>query len=238
MGTCFIGSRGAFMAPVVRSGKEEMEPPPTQREGIDYNETFSHVSTKDSFRIIMALTAHYDLELYQMDVKTAFLNGDLEENVYMTQPEGFVVEGKEHLGCKLKKSIYGLKQASRQWYLKFDEVIRRFGFKENAVDNCIYVKFKGSKFTILVLYVDNILLASSDINTLLETKRFLSSNFDMKDLGEAFYVLGIEIHRDRSKGTLGLSQKAYIDRVLKRYNMHKCSAMPAPVVKGDKFGKF
>ena len=73
---------------------------------------------------------------------------------------------------------------------------------------------------------------------LLETKRFLSSNFDMKDLGEASYVLGIEIHRDRSKGTLGLSQKAYIDRVLKRYNMHKCSATPAPVVKGDKFGKF
>ena len=217
------------MAPVVRSGKEEMEPPPTQREGIDYNETFSPVSTKDSFRIIMALTAHYDLELHQMDVKTAFLNGDLEENVYMTQLEGFVVEGKEHLGCKLKKSIYGLKQASRQWYLKFDEVIRRFGFKENAVDNCIYVKFKGSKFTILVLYVDDILLASSDINMLLETKRFLSSNFDMKDLGEASYVLGIEIHRDRSKGTLGLSQKAYIDRVLKRYNMHKCSATPAPV---------
>ena len=186
----------------------------------------------------MALTAHYDLELHQMDVKTAFLNGDLEENVYMTQPEGFVVEGKEHLGCKLKKSIYGLKQASRQWYLKFDEVIRRFGFKENAVDNCIYVKFKGCKFTILVLYVDNILLASNDINMLLETKRFLSSNFDMKDLGEASYVLGIEIHRDRSKGTLGLSQKAYIDRVLKRYNMHKCSATPAPVVKGEKFGKF
>jgi len=90
----------------------------------------------------------------------------------------------------------------------------------------------------LFFYVDDILLASSDINTLLETKRFLSSNFDMKDLGEAFYVLGIEIHRDRSKGTLGLSQKAYIDRVLKRYNMHKCSATPAPVVKGDKFGKF
>ena len=86
----------------------------TQREGIDYNETFSPVSSKDSFRIIMALVAHYDLELHQMDVKTAFLNGDLYENVYMAQPESFVVEGKEHLGCKLKKSIYGLKQASRQ----------------------------------------------------------------------------------------------------------------------------
>ena len=84
-----------------------------QREGIYYNKTSSPVSCKDSFRIIMALVAHYDLELYQMDVKTTFLNGDLEENIYMAQPKGFVVEGKERMGCRLKKSIYGLKQVSR-----------------------------------------------------------------------------------------------------------------------------
>jgi hypothetical protein len=99
-----------------------------QREGIDHNETFSPVSCKVSFRIIMALVAHYDLELHQMDVKTTFLNGDLEENVYMAQPKGFVMEGKERMGCRLKKSIYGLKQASRQWYLKFDQQIKIFGF--------------------------------------------------------------------------------------------------------------
>jgi hypothetical protein len=86
----------------------------TQREGIDYNETFSPVSCKDSFRIIMVLVAHYDLELHQMDVKTAFLNGDLNENVYIVQPKGFVMKEKEHVGCRLKKSIYRLKQASRQ----------------------------------------------------------------------------------------------------------------------------
>jgi hypothetical protein len=114
----------------------------------------------------------------------------------MTQPEGFVVEGKEHMQCKLKKSLYGLKQVSRQWYIKFDEVIRSFDFTKNKVDNCIYVKFKGKDFTILVLYVDDILLASSDKNMLHEIKSFLSSNFDMKDLGDASYVLGIEIHRD------------------------------------------
>jgi hypothetical protein len=93
----------------------------TQKRGIDYKETFSPVSKNDSFRIIMALVAHYDLELHQMDVKTAFLNGSLEEEVYMDQPKGFSIEGKEHLACKLKKSIYGLKQASRQWYLKFND---------------------------------------------------------------------------------------------------------------------
>ena len=100
----------------------------TQREGIDYNETFSPDSCKDSFRVIMALVAHYDLELYQMDVKTTFLNGDLEEDVYMAQPKGFVVEGKERMGCRLRKSIYGFKQASRQWYLKFDKTIKGFEF--------------------------------------------------------------------------------------------------------------
>jgi len=88
----------------------------THKYDIDYKEMFSPVSRKDSFRIIMALIAHYDLELHQMDVKTAFLNGDLEENVFMDQPMGFSVEGKKHMVCKLKKSIYGLKQASRQWY--------------------------------------------------------------------------------------------------------------------------
>jgi hypothetical protein len=118
----------------------------TQREGIDYTEIFSSVSWKDSIRIIMALVAHYDLELHQMDVKTAFLNKDLLENVYMTQPKGFVVKGKEHMRCHLRKSIYGLKQASRQWYLKFDETIRSFGFKENEEDNCIYANFRSEKF--------------------------------------------------------------------------------------------
>jgi hypothetical protein len=209
----------------------------TQKEGIDYKETFSPVSSKDSLRIIMALVAHYDLDLHQMDVKTAFLNGDLYEDVYMTQPEGFVVEGKEHLACHLKKSIYGLKQASRQWYLKFDQIIRQFGFRENKRDNCIYAKFRGSKYIFLVLYVDDILLASNDKNMVLETKRFLTSKFEMKDLGEASYVLGIEIYRDRHNGILGLSQKAYIEKILQKYNMSKCSASPAPIVKGDKFGK-
>ena len=101
-----------------------------------------------------------------MDVKMALLNGDLEENVYMAQPKGFVVEGKERMGCRLKKSIYGLNQASRQWFLKFDGTIRKFEFKENVEDNCIYTKFKNGKFIFLILYVDDILLASSDVNLL------------------------------------------------------------------------
>ena len=120
----------------------------------------------------------------------------------------------------------------------FDEVIKKSGFIENVVDNCIYIKIKGSSFIILVLYVDDILLASSDKNLLYETKGILSSNFDMKDLGDASYVLGIEILRNKSKGALGPSQKACIEKVVEIYNMDKCSSTAAPVVKGDKFGQF
>ena len=106
----------------------------TQKEGIDYTETFSPISKKDSLCIILALVAHFDLELQQMDVKTAFLNGELDKEVYMKQPEGFTSSDGEQLVCKLKKSIYGLKQASRQWYLKFHNVISSFGFIENVMD--------------------------------------------------------------------------------------------------------
>jgi hypothetical protein len=172
-----------------------------------------------------------------MDVKTAFLNGALYEEVYMRQPEGFVEKGKENLVCKLNKSLYGLKQASRQWYLKFDEVVTSLGFVENAVDQCIYRKTSGRNFIFLILYIYDILLASSDLGLLHETKKMLSANFEMKDLGEVSFVLGIEICRDRARGLLGLSQKAYIRRVLQRFEMHNCAPGDVPIIKGDKFNK-
>ena len=141
----------------------------------------------------MALVAHYDLEFHQMVVKIAFLNGSLKEEIYIDQPNGFSIEEKEHMACKLKKSIYRLKQASQQWYLKFNDTITSFGLRENTVDQCIYLKVSGSKFISLILYVDDILLASSDLGILHETKKFLSKNFEMKDMDEATYVIGIEI---------------------------------------------
>ena len=183
----------------------------------------------------MALVAHFNLELHQMDVKTAFLNGDINEIIYMMQPENFVLGDSKHMVCKLKKSIYGLKQASRQWYHKFHQLVISFGFEINDVEDCVYHKFSGSKYIFLVLYVDDILLATNDIGLLHETKRFLSKNFEMKDLGDASFVLGIQIQRDHSQGILGLSQKSYIEKVLKRFGMHDCKPGDTPVSKGDKF---
>ena len=169
-----------------------------QREGIDYTETISPVSKKDSLRIIMTLIAHFDFDLHQIDEQTTFLNDNLEEEVYMKQPEGFSSSEGEHLVCKLKKSIYGLKQVSRQWYLKFHEVIASLGFEENIMDQCIYQKVSGSKICFLVLYVNDILLVTNDKGLLYEVKQFLSKNFDMKDIGEASYVIDIKIHKERS----------------------------------------
>ena len=178
--------------------KQDLQPKDSlNKEGIDYHDTFSLISKKDSFWIIMTLVAHFNMELHQMDVKTTFLNGDLEEEVYMKQQKGFMSNGNDHMVCKLKKSIYGLKQASRQWYLKFHDVIFSFGYMENVMDQCIQHKVSWSKIIFLVLYVDDILLASSDLCLLHEVKRFLSQQFDMKDLGGASYVIGIKIERDR-----------------------------------------
>jgi hypothetical protein len=166
-------------------------------------------------------------------VKIAFLNGDLEDEVYMKQFEGF--DDNSQKTCKLRKSIYGLKQASRKWYIKFHKVIISYSFIENLVDQCIYLKVSGSKVIFLVLYVDDILLASNDLGLLHETKRFLSQNFEMKDLGKASYVIGIEIHRDRKQRILKLSQKAYIEKVLEKLRLKNCNASVAPIIKGDRF---
>ena len=121
------------------------------------------------------------------------------------------------------------------WYLKFHEILITFGFKENLMDQCIYLKISGRKICIIVLYDDDMLLASNNMGMIFETKQFLSKNFDVKDLGEASYVVGIEIHRDRSHELLGLSQKNYIEIVLKRFNMQNCSSSVAPIVKRDLF---
>ena len=123
----------------------------------------------------------------------------------MQQPKSFIESGNEHLVCKSKKSIYGLKQASKQWYLKFNEIISFLGFIENKLDQCIYLKVCESKFIVLILNVDDILLTGSSYVLLIETKNMLLPSFDITGLGEAFFVLSIEIHKERDHKLLGLS---------------------------------
>ncbi|KAJ9551099.1 hypothetical protein OSB04_015144 [Centaurea solstitialis] len=191
----------------------------TQTHGIDYDETFSPVAMLKSIRILMAISAYFNYEIWQMDVKTAFLNGKLTEDVYMEQPEGFEDPKNPDKVCKRLKSIYGLKQASRSCNLHLDERIKEFGFTKSEFEPCVYTKFSGSIVTFLVLYVDDILLIGNDVPTLQNVKSWLSKCFQMKDLGEAAFILGIKIYRNRSKRLIGLSQSTYIDKILKKFRM-------------------
>ena len=130
----------------------------TQKEGIDYEETFSPVAMFKSIQILLSIAAHFNYEIWKMDLKTAFLNGHLEECIYMMQPDGFIEKGQEHMLCKLKRSIYGLKQASRSWNTRFDQAIKSYSFDKCPSESCVYKKCDGSVVVFLVLYVDDILL--------------------------------------------------------------------------------
>ncbi|GJV16648.1 retrotransposon protein, putative, ty1-copia subclass [Tanacetum coccineum] len=191
----------------------------TQLYGVDYEETFSPVADIRAIRILISIAAFYDYEIWQMDVKTAFLNGHLDEDIYMVQPEGFVDPKHPRKVCKLQRSIYGLKQASRSWNKRFDEEIKRFGFTQNLDEPCVYQKASGSNVTFLILYVDDIIIMGNHIPSLQSVKDYLGKCFAMKDLGEAAFILRIKIYRDRSKRLIGLSQSAYMDKLLKRYKM-------------------
>ena len=142
----------------------------TQKEGIDYEETFSPVAMLKSIRILLSIAAALDYEIWQMDVKTAFLNGYLDESIYMEQPDGFKVAGQEGKVCKLLKSIYGLKQASRSWNIRFDQVIKTYGFSQNVDEPCVYKHIKNGKVVFLLLYVDDILLIGNDVGALSSIK--------------------------------------------------------------------
>ncbi|KAJ9552574.1 hypothetical protein OSB04_016619 [Centaurea solstitialis] len=157
-----------------------------------------------------------------MDVKTTFLNGDLEEEVYMKQPEDFIMPGMEHKVCKLVKSLYGLKQAPKQWHQKFDEVVLSNGFMLNQADKCLDSKFDTSDNGVIIcLYVDDMLIFGTNQNQVDRTKEFLSSSFSMKDMGEAEVILGIRIKRE-NKG-IAIMQSHYIEKVLKKFNYVDCS---------------
>ena len=204
----------------------------TQKEGVDYEETFSPVAMLKSIRILLSIAASLDYEIWQMDVKTAFLNGYLEESIYMVQPEGFIAKGQEQKVCKLLRSIYGLKQASRSWNLRFDETIKTYGFEQNIDEPCVYKYVKDKKVVFLVLYVDDILLIGNDVEILSNVKKWLAEQFQMKDLGEASYVLGIQILRDRKNRLLALSQASYIDKVLAHFSMQNSKKGQLPTRHG------
>jgi hypothetical protein len=151
-----------------------------------------------------------------MDVKTTFLNGELEEEIYMDQPEGFVVKGQERMLCKLVKSLYGLKKAPKQWHDKFDRTLTYVGFVTNEGDHCVYYRYGGGEGVILCLYVDDILIFGKSLELIKEVKDFLSQKFEMKDFGEADVILNIKLIKGEN-GRVTLSQTQYVEKMLSRF---------------------
>ncbi|KAL0555831.1 hypothetical protein IC582_004332 [Cucumis melo] len=202
----------------------------TQKQGIDYFDTYSPVTKITTIRALIALVAIHNLLIHQMDVKTAFLNGDLEEEIYMTQLEGFKISGQENKVCKLRKSLYGLKQAPKQWYEKFNNTLITNGFKINSSDTCVYSKMFGADCILicleLIAYFDDMLIFGTNMELITDTKFFLSSHFEMKDLGEADVILGVKIRKNKT--SLSLCQSHYVEKILKKFDSFDVSPVRTP----------
>jgi hypothetical protein len=200
-----------------------------QKEGIDYTDIFSPVVKMTTIRIVLSIVAAEDLHLEQLDVKTTFLHGELVEEIYMKQPQGFAVQGKESLVCKLRRSLYGLKQAPRQWYKKFDSFICNTGFIRCNADHCCYVKSFKNSYIILLLYVDDMLIAGASMEEINKLKKQLSKQFAMKDLGVAKQILGMKIIRDKASSTLKISQAEYVKKILSKFSMDEAKSVSTPL---------
>ena len=198
-----------------------------QKEGIDYKEVFAPVANLESVRILLALAAKYDLELDAMDITTAYLNGELEEDLYLLPPKG--VKISDGYCWKLKRSLYGLKQAGRTWNKTLDRALTGLGFCRLDAETCLYIYREGKQLCYLVVYVDDLLLAATSRPFMDKVKAKLAAKFKMRDLGKATYALGIEIKRDRRKRIIKLSQRQYIKNVLDRYGMKDCKPISTPM---------
>ena len=228
----------------------------SQRPGVDYAETFAPVARIESLRMLAAIAVKSNLEIHQLDIVTAYLNGDIDTNIYMRTPALLqeclaelartekepsmlskvtsmlkaLVEGEKV--CKLRKALYGLRQAGRQWHTKIDSALKEVGMHPTNGDPCVYVDRSRDEVTYLLLYVDDILIASRNPARVNEIKSFLSSRFDVKDIGKVSYCLGIEV--EQTLGKITLSQRGFVRRILERFGMTDCKPVGTPMALGGK----
>lgn len=218
------GSVERFKARLVAKGY-------TQVEGVDFFDNFFAAAKTVTIRILLALAAQNNWLLHQCDVNNAFLHGYLDEELYMTPPLGYPTQDGQV--CRLKRSIYGLKQASRQWNKELTTKLKVAGFAQSHHDNCLFVKGTGSDLIILLVYVDDLLLASPSLAAITEIKNFLDKEFSIKDLGEAKFFLGLEIAR--SSSGMYVNQRKYALDLLNDFGLLGAKATTTPIFKNQKF---
>lgn len=207
-----------------------------QRYGIDYAEVFAPVARMDTVRIILALAAQKEWKVYQLDVKSAFLHGELMEDVYVDQPRGFEKEEEPNKVYKLRKALYGLKQAPRPWFSRIEAYFLREGFEKSSSEQTLFVKISTrGKLLIVSLYVDDLIYTGNDESMMGDFKKSMMNEFDMTDLGKMRYFLGIEVQQLESG--IFISQKKYAGDVLRRFRMEECNAVSNPIVPGVKITK-
>jgi len=199
-----------------------------QQEGIDFEETFAPVARLEAIRMFLALSSFQKFKVFQMDVKSSFLNGDLEEEVYIEQPDGFILGNDPNLLCRLKKALYGLKQAPRAWYYRLDKYLHQQGFSKGSADSNIYIKIENDKLLILVVYVDDIIFGNNEEAMSQSFSLMMQKEFEMSLLGELTYFLGLQIQQN--KNGIFLSQTKYLKHILKKYGMEDSKPVCTPMV--------
>ena len=205
----------------------------TQKYGIDYSEVFSPVARHDTIRMIISLAAMNEWIVFQLDVKSAFLHGELVEQVFVDQPPGYVKKGSKHMVYKLKRALYGLKQAPRSWYNRIDTYFSKAGFHKSPYEHTLYIK-TGEKGNLLIvcLYVDDLIFTGNDEGMFRTFKQSIMKEFEMTDLGKMKYFLGIEV--TQSAGGIFICQKKYAREVLERFRMDDCTPVQVPIIPGTK----
>ena len=208
-----------------------------QRDGYDFSEVFAPVARYDTIRTLFAICANREMHLHHMDVVTAFVQGDLHDEIYMEMPKDPQHQLNSDKVCKLLKPLYGLKQASRQWHAKLNSFLKNIGLNQSSADQCLYSMNKASKTVIVVVYVDDLLIASDCMDLLMDTKRKLSSEFKMKDLGKVNQILGISVYRDSNIGKIEISQKRYVEKLLNKFGMTDAKTVNTPMDSSQKLTK-
>jgi len=203
--------------------------------GVDYSDTFALVARLDTIRLLLAILAQKGWKVFQLDVKSAFLNGVLQEEIYVEQPDGFLIQGAKDKVFLLQKALYGLKQAPRAWYSWIDEHLLNLGFVKSLSEATLYVKLKDNDVLIMSLHVDDLLVTGSNELLVEEFKQEMMNVFEMTDLGLMTYFLGMEVKQ--SQNEVFICQKKYAKEILKKFQMEECKATSTPMNQKEKLSK-